>query len=181
LNAVAFEAPGGIGEVDFLVDDTRVARVSSPSSGSTYTASFDTRAFSDGTHTVTARAVDTQGYTTDVSRTVTIDNTSPTVSSISPANLATGILPGVNVLATFSEAMKSSSTNTSTFKLYAKSSATPLAATVSYDPSRHEAVLDPSVDLSPGTTYKAVITTGVRDLAGNHLVKNEVWTFTTKK
>src|SRR5437773_3116569 len=37
----------------------------------------------------------------------------------------------------------------------------------------------PFSSLAPNTTYTATITTGARDLAGNALATNFVWTFTT--
>ena len=40
---------------------------------------------------------------------------------------------------------------------------------VSYDTSTKKAVLNPNVNLKRGTKYKAVVTTGAKDLAGNRL------------
>ena len=44
-----------------------------------------------------------------------------------------------------------------------------LDATVTYDGVANKAHLDPSANLKRGATYKAVVSTGVQDLAGNHL------------
>jgi hypothetical protein len=41
------------------------------------------------------------------------------------------------------------------------------------------AIFSPLAPLIPGTTYTATITTGAKDLAGNALVINYVWSFTT--
>jgi hypothetical protein len=97
----------------------------------------------------------------------------PTVISTSPANNTTGIATA-NVTATFSEDMMASSiiTPATTFKLVklnAGGTTTKVTATVSYDAATKKAILDPSSDLSSGSTYKATVTTGAQDLAGNAL------------
>ena len=74
----------------------------------------------------------------------------------------------------------------SAFKLYKKGSTTALTATVSYDAATNKAVLNPSANLERRATYKAVITTGAKDLAGNALDQDQsvtgnqmkVWYFT---
>lgn len=84
-----------------------------------------------------AKATDAAGNTSAApssTRTVIVDTTKPKVTSVVPAENATAIVPYENVTATFSEAMKASTINTPTFKLYAKDSATTIMATVSYDP-----------------------------------------------
>ena len=62
-----------------------------------------------------------------------------------------------------------STLNTSTFKLFKKGTTTNLAASVGYDASAQTATLDPSNSLRRGATYKAVVSTGAKDLAGNSL------------
>jgi hypothetical protein len=108
------------------------------------------------------------------------DTTAPTVKRVVPAENATGIAPGTNVSAVFSEAMKLDSINANTFKLYKKGSTTALAAAVTYDAATKRAVLNPSANLQRGATYNAVVTTGVRDLAGNQLGQQKVWFFTVR-
>ena len=115
------------------------------------------------------------------------DTTRPEVMSTSPANGATLIAPGVNVTATFSEAMDATTTdgdpstiNGTTFKLFKKGSTTKIGASVSYDAATKTATLNPTNNLRLGTTYKAVVTTGVTDLAGNGLLQQKAWTFKTK-
>jgi len=85
----------------------------------------------------------------------------------------------VNVTATFSEDtvdmdedMDASTLNSQTFKLFKKGSTTKLAATVSYDAATDTATLDPTNSLQSRVTYKAVVTTGAKDLAGNSLDQN---------
>jgi hypothetical protein len=41
-------------------------------------------------------------------------------------------------------------------------------------------VLNPSTNLQRRATYKAVVSTGVRDLAGNQLSQQKAWFFTVR-
>jgi N-acetylglucosamine-6-sulfatase len=115
-------------------------------------------------------------------------DTAPSVTSTSPAANATGVAPSANVTATFSEAMMSSSINGTTFKLFKKGSTTKIGAAVSYDGATKKATLDPTNNLRLGTTYKAVVTTGAKDLAGNSLdqistttgLQQKTWLFTVR-
>ena len=51
-------------------------------------------------------------------------------------------------------------------------STTKVGASVSYDATAERATFDPSKSLQRGITYKAVITTEAKDLAGNSLDQN---------
>jgi hypothetical protein len=123
------------------------------------------------------------------------DTTAPKVKSTSPANGATQIAPGVNVTATFTEAMDATTTdgdpstiNSTTFKLMKAGTTTPIGAVVSYDATAKKAILNPNSNLRLGTKYKAVVTTGAQDVAGNRLDQNsslsglqqKSWTFTIR-
>jgi Tol biopolymer transport system component len=112
------------------------------------------------------------------------DTTPPKVMSTSPANGAKRIAPGVNVTATFTEAMDASTTdgdpstiNGTTFKLVrlnADGTTTRVTAAVSYDGAtkNKKATLNPASNLSSKRTYKATVTTEAQDLAGNALDQN---------
>ena len=101
------------------------------------------------------------------------DTIAPTVSATNPTNGATGVAV---ITALFSEAMKASTITTATF---AVTGATAVAGTVSYDSSTHIARFTPSSALAASTTYTATIMTGVKDVAGNALASNHVWSFAT--
>jgi len=137
----------------------------------------------EGSHTYTAKATDAGGNTSSASnaRTLTIDTTPPTVNNVSPANTATGVAPSTNVTATFSDAggMDSSSIFEQTFTLKEQGSSSQLGASVSYEPTTKTATLNPSTDLTPNTAYTATLTTGVKDAAGNAMVQEKTWSFTT--
>ena len=97
-----------------------------------------------------------------------LPTTAPKVDSVFPKEDATGVAPGVYVTATFSEAMQAASVKNA-FKLYKKGTTNALGASVSYDATSRQTTLDPSANLRRGTTYKAVVSTGAKDLAGNSL------------
>jgi hypothetical protein len=84
--------------------------------------------------------------------------------------------------------MRASSINGQTFKLFRKDSTTKVGASVGYSAGTHKATLKPTNSLQRGVTYKAVVSTGAKDLAGNQLDQNsslsglqqKVWFFTVR-
>jgi hypothetical protein len=116
------------------------------------------------------------------------DTQAPKVTSTVPAADARGIAPGANISATFSEAMMGSSITSTTFKLMKAGTTTAIEALVTYESTTNKAILNPNSNLRLGTKYKAVVTTGAKDLAGNRLDQNssqsglqqKSWTFTTR-
>ncbi|MFN0083553.1 MAG: Ig-like domain-containing protein, partial [Ferruginibacter sp.] len=99
----------------------------------------------------------------------------PTVISTDPANASIGVVISKVISANFSEAMNPTTINTSTFSL--SQGTTLIAGTVTY--SGTTASFTPTALLIPNTVYTATITTGAKDLAGNGLVSNYVFSFTT--
>jgi N-acetylglucosamine-6-sulfatase len=97
------------------------------------------------------------------------------ISTIPKAN-ATAVAPTANIKATFSEDMMTSSINATTFKLLEAGSATQIGATLSYQASTDTATLNPTNSLKSGLTYKAIVTTGAKDVAGNPLDQNTTTT-----
>jgi probable HAF family extracellular repeat protein len=152
-------------------------------------ANIDTS--STGTKTFTVRATDNAGNTNSVSHTYTINapTTAPTVTSTAPAANATGVAPGVNVSATFSEAMLTNSINGTTFKLMKAGTTTAIRAIVSYNATAKKATLNPNANLQLGTKYTAVVSTGAKDAAGNPLDQDPAtqgsqpkqWVFTVRR
>ncbi|SDC10441.1 Ig-like domain-containing protein, partial [Raineyella antarctica] len=123
-------------------------------------------------------------YWVDVVFTSTVapDTTAPTVTSVVPADGATGVARTAPVSAVFSEAMDPATISTSTVTLVPTGGATPVAATVAYDAATRSLSLQPSASLAPVTGYTATIkggASGVKDLAGNPLAQDRTWSFTT--
>jgi Tol biopolymer transport system component len=117
------------------------------------------------------------------------DTASPEVSSPSPLNSATGVAITANISATVTDngsGVDPDSLTNSTFTLgrhNADGSTTPVEAAVSYDSTTMNATLDPSSDLASNATYTATIkggSMGMMDRAGNALVQDYSWSFTTE-
>jgi hypothetical protein len=128
------------------------------------------------------RVKDLAGNALAVNRTwsFTIDSRAPSVSSVTPANGATNVSPTTTVTATFSEAMDPATITTSTF-LLADPAGSAVPATVSYSSTNPRATLTLTGHLLAATTYTATVkggASGVKDVAGNALAADRVWSFT---
>ena len=108
------------------------------------------------------------------------DTTLPTVTAMSPGEDSSGTGINSKITATLSEAMISDviiATNPPNFRL--TSGATSIPGTASYDSTNHIAVFTPTAPLAPNTRFTATIITGVKDVAGNPLMKDFAWCFET--
>ncbi|HET7273177.1 MAG TPA: Ig-like domain-containing protein, partial [Rubrobacter sp.] len=105
------------------------------------------------------------------------DTTVPTVKSVAPTG--TRVVPGANVIATFSEPMNATTVKArGTFTL--KKGTTLVGASVNYDAVNRRAILNPTNNLKRGVTYTATLTSAAKDVAGNPLVA-KTWKFTIKR
>jgi hypothetical protein len=102
---------------------------------------------------------------------VQTDTTPPTVAAIYPDDGAENIRVGATVSVTFSEEIDQSTVNDSTFVVEG------VNGTIMY--SNKIATFTPASDLDVNTGYTIVITTAVSDLAGNHLARTFISSFTT--
>lgn len=105
------------------------------------------------------------------------DVAAPLVILVNPADLATNVPTNSAVNATFSKDMDQLTISNATFKLQA--GVTPVSGVVAYDVSGKIATFTPSSNLAVNTTYTATVTTGAKDLAGNAVAADYVWSFTT--
>jgi hypothetical protein len=153
--------------------------------------SIELTGVTEGSHSYRAKAIDQAGNASGESnpRTVIVDATKPMVESKTPPNRATAVGRGISLTATFSEKMKASTINATTFKLFKVNpdrSTTRIAdVMITLSSDGLKATLNPfgtkATVLTKNTKYKAVITTGAKDLAGNSLTQTTSWTFTTRK
>ncbi len=106
----------------------------------------------------------------------------PVVLAVQPARDAIDVDPAANVSVDFSEPMDAATLTTTSITLTTVGSTTPLPAAITYDSAHNRATLDPDSPLSTATTYTATVLggpSGARDLAGNPLAVDEIWSFTT--
>src|SRR5207245_2469399 len=103
------------------------------------------------------------------------DTTPPTVSFTVPANAATGVATDEKIAAAFSEPMDPGTITKETFTL--SQGTGPVAGTVTY--IGVTATFAPAANLAPNTVYTARIKPGAKDLAGNSMASDFVWSFTT--
>jgi WD40 repeat protein len=109
------------------------------------------------------------------------DTTAPTITSTSPANGATEVIPANALTATFSEAVDGATVNATTFELQASGNII-APATVAYNSATRTATLTPTNSLAASTSYTAKLkggAGGIKDLAGNALAADYSWSFTT--
>lgn len=114
-------------------------------------------------------------YVFNFSTGVALETIPPTVISTDPVDQAVDVSMDKVLTATFSEPMKLSTINATTFTL--KNGSTLVPGTVTY--TGLTAKFSPTTNLFSNTTYTATITSSVRDTAGNAMLSNYVWTFTT--
>lgn len=107
----------------------------------------------------------------------------PTVVSTVPVPLAPAVCVGQTISARFSEAIDPATINSATFTLAPTVRGSPLAGVVAFDPVTRTATFAPAAPLlGPSVDYTARLrggASGVKDLAGNPLAIDHVWTFTT--
>lgn len=111
--------------------------------------------------------------------TAAVDNIPPTIIAVSPAGGATGVSTGSTVTANFSEAINPSTVSGTAVQL--KNAANNLIA-ANITTSGSQLILTPSSILAGSTQYTMTIkggSAGVKDLAGNALINDYTWNFTT--
>jgi subtilisin-like proprotein convertase family protein len=118
----------------------------------------------------------------------TTSGAAPRITSTTPASHATGVRRSADIRATASKALRPVSVTGKTVYLTRAGSSRHIAATVHYLDGSHTIVIDPQHRLKAGAKYRVVITTDVRDTAGQRLdqdptragAQKKSWRFTTK-
>jgi len=110
------------------------------------------------------------------------DVTPPAVTAVSPVAGATGVNTTVTVSADFTEALDPSSIDGNS--VFLSNGGAPVAATVSYSSTNNRITLTPSSALANGVVYTMTLKGGagsarIRDLAGNSMLLDYTWSFTT--
>lgn len=113
----------------------------------------------------------------------------PLVVTTNPANLATGVPIDQVITVTFNEAMDPATITPSAFSLTGPvgsgrigaglNSAADISGSLTYDAATYTMSFTPSPKLKTNSTYTGTVATSVKDLTGNSLQVNYVWTFST--
>ena len=98
----------------------------------------------------------------------------PSVVATSPANGATNVPLNDIITVTFNQQINPATINSSSFKI---NGTIPLAGTITY--SGVTATFVPTTALPINTTFVGTISTAVKDLSGNALQQDYIWTFST--
>lgn len=98
----------------------------------------------------------------------------PVVTTTNPLDGATSVPLNQIITVTFNEEIDPNTINPSTFTIVGTNAT---AGNISY--SGTTATFIPDVNLTPNTTYVGMVTTAVKDLNGNALQQDYIWTFTT--
>jgi hypothetical protein len=186
---VTFSEPvTGVSAGNFYLTDATTGPVTTAftGSGTTYTLDPTTDLTPGATYTANlgagitdaaGNALAPTGWLFTVSATPA-DTSRPTVTAVTPANGRTGFSRTGNATAAFSETV--TNVNATTFTLVRVSDGAPVTAReVRFNVTDNRWVFDPSPTLDANTQYRATITTGVMDPAGNHLAADYTWVFTT--
>ncbi len=130
---------------------------------------------------VTRLVLDSAGRPTDTgdswtlkpaSANTQVDEEPPQVRYVTPGDGSVNVPLAQDVIVTFSERMDETADLTGALTLDP-----PVEAELRW--LYHRLVLDPLGNLTENTTYTATLGTGLTDAAGNHLVGEHVWSFTT--
>jgi hypothetical protein len=169
INATTFTLKQGTTPVAGTVSYTGLIGSFTPTSAlsanTAYTATITTGAKDLAGNALAANT--TWSFTTGIA---------PTVLSVDPLNLATGVLVNKVVRATFSVPMNQSTITATTFKLM--QGTTPVNGVVTYSGST--ASFTPAGNLLTNTIYTATVTTGAMNASGFPIAGNFVWSFTTE-
>jgi hypothetical protein len=98
----------------------------------------------------------------------------PAVESTNPADKAMGVPLSQVITVTFNEEINPATLTATSFTIQGLS---PVAGTISY--SNKTASFTPANPLAANVTYTGTITTSVKDMMGNAIQENYVWTFST--
>ena len=173
INATTFTVKQGTTAVAGTVTKTATTGTFTPTTNLEYSKVY-TVTVSNGAKDVAGNALATN-HTFSFTTIAAPDVTLPVVNSTDPLNNATSVARTKVVSIVFSEPMNTTTINANTFTLMAGT--TPITGAVVY--SGTTATFTPANTLSVNTTYTATITTAAKDVAGNALAANTVFSFTT--
>lgn len=105
-----------------------------------------------------------------------LDETPPLVRWTAPVNAAEDVAPNASIIAVFNETMDPLTLTAANFTLEGGGA---VSTGILTEFGSNTISFAPTDDLARDTVYTATISTGMTDLAGNGLVDDYVWSFTT--
>jgi hypothetical protein len=151
-------------------------------STATFTPNSPLAASSTYTATITTGVQDPAGIALAANFVWTFaTGTIPTVVSTNPLNGAINVFTNQEVVATFSEAMNSTTVIASGTTTMAATGGGAVPGTVTYVAATNTVKFAPTTTLLPSTSYTVTISTSAQSAAGNALARNYVWHFKTGK
>lgn len=177
INDLTFTLADGATALAGAVNGVGAAATFNPAddliAGRTYTATITT-----GASDLAGNGL-VQNYQWTFTARAEVDETPPFVVLTNPDDLVVGVPITSVVLGAFSETMDLATIDDTTFLVFGPG-AVPVTGSVVYNTMTPVATFTPMDDLESDTTYTARITTGVQDLAGNAMLQDYEWTFTTR-
>ena len=119
------------------------------------------------------------GSGTDITPPTTRDTTAPTVTATTPTDGAVDVTQNATVSVTFSEPINAVTFTATSVTVVAAGGASGAAVAGTVAMNGTTATFTPTKALAGSTRYTVTITTAVKDLAGNALAADYVWSFTT--
>lgn len=107
------------------------------------------------------------------------DTTAPTITSVVPAANAVAVVVTSPVTWTFSEAMAVGTLTLEHFAVVADATGANVAGTLSVNAGKTVVTFTPTANFTAATAYRAIVTSGVKDVAGKALAATSVTKFTT--
>lgn len=107
-----------------------------------------------------------------------VDTQQPSVARYTPSDNSPLVDHEVTISVEFNEAINRGSVNSNTLSLRASNN-TLVSSTYEFTDNDRDVRIVPSAPLDGDTFYTVLVTTGIVDLAGNHLSADVKWLFTT--
>jgi hypothetical protein len=132
----------------------------------------------DGHHIFEVRSVDSSGREDPRAARWewTIDTTEPEVVTTVPQDGASNVPPDSTISATFSKPLDAATVTATSFTLATDSGGGAVTGRVVYDRASRQAHFSPDHGLLPFVTYRATVTSAVKDAVGN-TCRRHVWRF----
>jgi methionine-rich copper-binding protein CopC len=108
---------------------------------------------------------------------MTNDQNKPTILDVTPLGGSSNVVRSTSIYADFSEKLKASTVIAANVYLLDETGEN-ISSVLTYDATKKQIILDPSVTLDAGKTFTVHITDGITDRAGNTFA-GVTWSFTT--